>query len=324
MTLSPKIAIITCSHDAHVPYVTRHIETEHIVIDPWLVPSGTELSYAVDRDGVHISYDDVDLAQIKAVWYRKPEAYSLQDLPVQPQYQHYAYNALERHWHLLRNLFRDAFWISDYYQIKRAENKVWQLQLAHQIGFKTPATLMTSSDTAARKFTTENHPVVVKSLAPFAGHHHTAAPETEIFFSTRLDSADGEDFTGLNLAPAIFQQAIYPARDVRVNVVGDHVFAALIEGSAIDRSGGKVRDWKVAHYQGDLRIAELELPSDVAAMCVRHTKELGVQFGAIDLVRDDRDRYWFLENNPNGQWAFVEDFTRQQIGRAIAELLERT
>jgi len=48
---------------------------------------------------------------------------------------------------------------------------------------------------------------------------------------------------------------------------------------------------------------------------------LGLTFSAIDFVVDSKGVYWFLENNPNGQWAFVEQETGQQMGKALAELL---
>jgi glutathione synthase/RimK-type ligase-like ATP-grasp enzyme len=53
----------------------------------------------------------------------------------------------------------------------------------------------------------------------------------------------------------------------------------------------------------------------------RPEREMGLAFGAIDMIRDADDSYWFLENNPNGQWAYVEHATGQPIGHAIATML---
>jgi hypothetical protein len=47
-----------------------------------------------------------------------------------------------------------------------------------------------------------------------------------------------------------------------------------------------------------------------------------LEFGAIDLVLDKKGEIWFLENNANGQWAFVEEATGQPIGKAMADLLQ--
>lgn len=64
-----------------------------------------------------------------------------------------------------------------------------------------------------------------------------------------------------------------------------------------------------------------DFPADLAEKCVRLLKELGLGFGAIDMLVDSAGEYWFLENDPNGQWAYVEQATGQPIGKAIADLL---
>lgn len=322
MSKDPVIATISCSDDAHVPYVTRHLETQHVLIDPSLLISGTELSYRMDGRGLTVTYDGVELDCVKAVWYRKPQSFRQEFMPVELQYRRYSRSALERHWNILRNLFDSSFWVSDFYQMMRAENKAWQLQVARQVGFLVPRTLMTSSPEVAKKFVARHRPVLVKSLSSAAGYDSSDEDGVRILFATKFEASGDEDFAGLNLAPAIFQETIDAEVDIRVNVVGDEIFASSIRGSAINGTGSNVRDWSIIYFQGDHRIEPYDLPSDVADKCVRHTKALGMQFGALDLVKDRKGRYWFLENNPNGQWAFVEDQTQQPIGRAVAQLLE--
>ena len=51
-------------------------------------------------------------------------------------------------------------------------------------------------------------------------------------------------------------------------------------------------------------------------------KNLGLQFGAIDLaLTADRD-YVFLEVNPNGECVWIEDQLRFPISDAIAKYLD--
>jgi hypothetical protein len=68
-------------------------------------------------------------------------------------------------------------------------------------------------------------------------------------------------------------------------------------------------------------IDEYSLPSDIAGKCIAYTQRSGLLFGAFDFAVDKKGRFWFLEDNPNGQWAFIEQRTRQPIGRSIAALL---
>jgi glutathione synthase/RimK-type ligase-like ATP-grasp enzyme len=51
-------------------------------------------------------------------------------------------------------------------------------------------------------------------------------------------------------------------------------------------------------------------------------KHLGLRFGAFDFVLDHSMNYWFLEVNPNGQWAFIERETGIPISKAIADLFK--
>jgi glutathione synthase/RimK-type ligase-like ATP-grasp enzyme len=102
-----------------------------------------------------------------------------------------------------------------------------------------------------------------------------------------------------------------------VTVVGTRVFAAAIDSQA---SRLTRHDWR--HYDNErARYSPFELPAPIRAACRRLLRALGLTFGAIDLVVTPEGEYVFIEINPNGQWGWVEDLTRMQIGQAIADFL---
>ncbi|MGH7157910.1 MAG: hypothetical protein ACREGD_02410 [Candidatus Saccharimonadales bacterium] len=326
MSKHATVVILSDKNDAHLPFVTRHLVARHIVIDPAQMQYGVELSYAIRKGVLRVLYDGTVLdslgGEVVSVWCRKPQDFTMGLLPVSEDYVHYAASASQGHADILRSLFPNALWVSDYYRMKRASSKPWQLQVAHQIGFSTPDTLMTSSNEAAKRFLEKHKTVIVKTLAKVFPHASDPNSKPVAFFAKKLTLGDSVHLTGLEVAPAIFQQAIDVDVDIRVSVVGDEVFAATIRGSAIDKADSTVRDWRIAHCEGDMLIEPYDLPKDIARMCIQHVKALGLCFGAIDIVKDKRGFYWFLENNPNGQWAFVEEETGQPIGKAVAQLLE--
>jgi hypothetical protein len=53
------------------------------------------------------------------------------------------------------------------------------------------------------------------------------------------------------------------------------------------------------------------------------TAACNLRFSAIDLVLDPSGDYWFLELNPNGQWAWIEARTGLPISEAITNELVR-
>ena len=50
-------------------------------------------------------------------------------------------------------------------------------------------------------------------------------------------------------------------------------------------------------------------------------QELGLRYGAIDLILTPDDRFVFLEINPNGQYLWIELATDLPISAAIADHL---
>jgi glutathione synthase/RimK-type ligase-like ATP-grasp enzyme len=65
------------------------------------------------------------------------------------------------------------------------------------------------------------------------------------------------------------------------------------------------------------------LPADLAERCLELVRAYGLEFAAIDLVRARDGRYVFLEINPNGQWAWLEQVTGLPLRSRLVDLLER-
>jgi len=312
---TPTVVTITDRQDAHVPFVERHLEMDLVVIDPTTISEGTELSYSFSDNQLVVSYQGETLNNVAGVWYRKPRPLTEEMTPVGEIYKEYSLDALKRHTEVLRTQFDDAVWVSDYYNIMRASSKTLQYQTAARLGFKIPDTLLTSNATAAQQFVAEYSATVVKTLSNHYPKDESGAQR--MFLTQRTNSS--MSYSGLEVAPAIFQEAIDVGAELRVTVVGDKVFPAVISDTTNDTS---VRDWRIAHFNGGLQIDAFdELPQDIAEACIAHSKLLGLNFSAIDLIIDKKGEIWFLENNPNGQWGFVEEATGQPIGQAMADLL---
>lgn len=312
------VAVITGKEDAHVPFVERHLTVPLVLLDTRDLVDGVELTYRLTGDTITASFRGESLQDVVGVWYRKPQPIPRQKLPVEESLRSYCFDAMERHTMMLRTSFDGATWVSDYYAMGRANQKSLQMAVARRLGFSVPETVITSDSAVAQAFIQEHPRVVIKSLTPT----YPKLEDKQNILLTRLVTKDTPkpDLTNLFLAPSIFQEAIDAKYDVRVIVVGREVFPAIMTSGA-EEAGlhSNLRDNRL----GDTRLAiATDFPNEIAEKCVSHVKALGLNFGAIDLLIDSKGRYWFLENNPNGQWAFVEDATGQPIGRALARLLE--
>lgn len=310
--------VLTHTVDVHVSYVERHLKESFVMIDPVAISEGTELSFEFINGKNHIIYNGKSLDEVGVVWYRKPAPVRHIKLPVKPEYAVYSSISLERHINLLKASFQDALWVSDYYAIQRAENKNFQQVVAASLGLRVPDTLTSSSAKAAAKFIKAHNAVVVKSTSSFPPSGKVAS-----ILPTRLiTSASSDDLSGLHLAPSIFQEAIPTQADLRVTVVGQEIFPAIIYDKGVAEFS-EIRDWRMAYDHSITKFASYKLSKEVGEQCIKLVKKLGLQFGAIDLILDKKDKLWFLEINPNGQWAFIEEDTGQPIGKAIATLMAR-
>ncbi|WP_406279456.1 hypothetical protein [Embleya sp. NBC_00896] len=114
--------------------------------------------------------------------------------------------------------------------------------------------------------------------------------------------------------PHLFQERVDKVADVRVTVVGERTFAARITAPT------DVLDWRAdyAHLNYDV----VECPPEVTTGMQHMLRQFGLSFGAFDFAVTSAGEWWFLELNPNGEWAWVEDRTELPIASALADVLQ--
>jgi glutathione synthase/RimK-type ligase-like ATP-grasp enzyme len=141
-------------------------------------------------------------------------------------------------------------------------------------------------------------------------------PRRGNLWTRRIDDTSWLDRIGPE--PYLIQHFIDKAHDIRVVVVGEELFAVAIDSqvrveTSVDlRAGGSLRD--LPHRQVDL-------PRRVRGALLRLCASLHLRFAAIDLVIDHGGRHWFLELNPNGQWAWLEEAAGVQVTEALVREL---
>lgn len=251
---------------------------------------------------------------IRSIWYRRPAIPSFSHVSLDPGLKEYcvkeAYYTLEGVWATI-----NSFWISDPFMIRKAENKPLQLKLASKIGFQIPRTLI-SSDAAEIKnfYEATGQSVVIK---PVRTGVYTNKDEDKIIFTNSLSAQDIAKVDSTVSLPSIYQAKIHKKYDIRVTVIGDKVYATEIHSQQYNDS---IVDWRRGENPKLIHKKHI-LPADIEGMCMTLTKSLGLQFSAIDLVLSRDDVYYFLEINPNGQWAWIEERTGYKLTEALVDLL---
>ena len=244
-----------------------------------------------------------------SVWFRRTKLPELPDLPLNERL--YIQNEIES---FLKGLFSiiDAKWLSDPFAVYKAEYKLLQLKVARQLGFVLPKTLLTNDVVKLKDFVAGN--VNGTIIKPMDQTRFQDNGEARFIYTNELTLADLETISNEDLTPCIYQEKVPKQRELRVTIVADAVFAAATNSQ--DNPATK-NDWR----RDKTDFHPVELPLEIADLCKQLVRGLGLNFGAVDLIKTPDGQYIFLEINPNGQWAWIEVETGLPISDAIIDFL---
>lgn len=312
------ILIVTSKRDLTSDFIVLELQRRglpYLRVNTEDLPRGTFYCRPGIDDTWHFELEGVpfDLAHVKAAYFRRPgtpEPLSEINEAERP------YSAAE--WQAtLQSLYWAIGdrWLNAPYAIALAEDKIRQLTQARKLGFLIPNTLIGNSPPEALAFAAGGG-VIGK---PLRNAVVSGPCSDRVVFTSRVAIDVHTDLLAISACPLILQQEIKKRYDVRVTVVGDRVFAATIDSQS---NPDTEVDWRKTSTP-DLPHSTYVLPPEVAKACVTLTKSLGLRFGALDFVLDLAGQFWFLEVNPNGQWAWIETRTGHPIAGAIVAELER-
>lgn len=220
---------------------------------------------------------------------------------------------LRLHWAtFMRSLmvFEGACWVNHPSQTYLAEHKALQIRRASALGFSVPRTRIANTTVPIPAVAGADAQIVAKGLDTVLFRES----DRELFGFTQFVDVAALSDDDLQAAPVIVQQALQNKTDLRVTVVGETVFPV-----EITRAGQPILgDWRCASREAEY--TPTTLPREVEDRCLAMTRSLGLRFGAIDLALQD-GRYYFLEINPTGEWAWLVDAAGLAIDQAVADLL---
>lgn len=214
-----------------------------------------------------------------------------------------------------------VFCVNSVPQGAACEEKVWQFELARRLGLTVPATLLTTDLAQVRSFYEANggdiiyKPLVmpmVERPASEGGRQRFATIYTNRVRPEQLEQTD--DFQP---SPCLFQGYVQKRTEVRVTIIGKHLFAAEINSQASARAS---LDWRRYDYSATT-YQPYQLPADVEQKLLALTQQLGLVYGAVDLIVTPEGDHVFLELNPNGQFYWIEHMTKLPLTANLARML---
>lgn len=253
----------------------------------------------------------VELAEIRSVWYRHPTSFEFPSAMSAAERRHATYEAKFGLGGVLWSL--PVRWVN--HPARQADlYKPTQLTVAAGCGLRVPDTLVTNRPDALRKFA-DVHPagVVVKQLgfASIAENGRRGA-----LYAHLLADDDLDDLAGVEHSMHYLQAFVPKAYDVRLVVVGRGLFAVAIHPG----SDAALVDFR-ADYSS-LTYSVAATPGEVAAGVAALMDHFGLAYGAFDFAVDHEGTWWMLECNSVGQYTWLEDATGLPISAALANLLQ--
>lgn len=250
-----------------------------------------------------------------SVYYRKPKA------PIAPSTmsndagaQKYAVSEAKE---LLNNLYSisGVRWVNHPNNIRKAQVKLPQLEVANRFGLATPNTIVTNEVDFAKKFIEDNKEIACKALITT-----TAELNDKPFhlYSSRLNASEAlKNIVNVEYSPTLFQKYIGKHSELRITIIGDNMFCCEIDSQTLDETKN---DWRTVE-PSKIPHKIVEIPETIKYSLYAFLEHYGLTFGAFDLIKTENNSYVFLENNPNGQWYWIEMLTGAPMAKAMSDHL---
>ena len=316
-----KSLFITSKDDSHADYVIGKLNEAgkglHVVrINTEDFITNCRISFTEDDFAIHVldSGREITRMEIYSVWYRRPVDFEFMwDDPYEKAF--IAKQAMS----LLRGIYFSthdtARWVNPLPSLHRARIKLQQLVLAKAIGFNVPKTIVSNFPEAITRFIANVGEISTKSLdEPSYKTDGYVYP----LFNRKLEKGYIiENLAAVRNCPTLFQQYIEKQSDVRVVVIGNDIYAFEIFSQTNLLS---VQDFRGVS-PSLLRHELITLPKEIVKKIWRYMKNQQLVYSSFDFVKAKNDKYFFIENNANGQWLWLELQTGVPISNSFINYL---
>jgi glutathione synthase/RimK-type ligase-like ATP-grasp enzyme len=308
-----KVLIFTNKDDPHTDglidlAIKQNVAEKIIRVNTEDILTNTLISFNSD-DGFSMTLKDSKRTfndnEILSVWYRRPEKVEtshLMNLDVEDFVQGQISSLLIGVYIFLES---KATFISPLFSLRKASFKLPQLMLAKQLGFKIPKSIISNSIDEVELFFSENNLVSTKSIdSPNFYYNGVNYP----IYNRKLKSFQEikSNSESISICPTYFQEFIEKQFDLRVIVIGKNVFAFKIESQNNEFSMEDFRGLSadlLSHSIYQLKESDID-------KILKFTEIQNLNFSAMDFVINKDNELIFLENNPNGQWMWLEYATK--------------
>lgn len=311
---SRSILVLTNSGDATSDYLVSSLRQGGLQVvryDTDLDIVDTRFSYSNGLPVMSWKSHELQPASFSILIYRRPQPFQ-PAIGGDPTHMRHVADEWAEVWEGFLGHIPTEKWINHPARNFVASHKVEQLTRAQRCGLNVPETVVTSNEDEARQFCRRiSAGVVVKPMASGYLERRRQPGDTVIYTRGFTDSHHGL-LKEIGACPVLFQQRIDKSLDVRVTVIDDHY--SFISLKKHDLTGDQILDIRRDNMR-DVEYSPVDMPERDLESLKSLIRGYGLRFAAIDFAVDRVGKWYFLELNPNGQWAWLDI----QAGFNIAE-----
>lgn len=302
------ILIIGSPDDAHANHIHRilyerkipvgYLDTRHFL-------TGDNIDFYIHPKGSHISYYDphtdqeIDSRQIKSVYWKcYYESIGSLTQDWNEQIRHREIDSISGSF--IRILEEQGcYFVNSRLAYQTHKYKTYQLYKMQQANIPVPHTLVTNSPHSIPSFYQDEQESVI--YKPVRGGAHTQELKQEDLEEERLNK--------IQTSPVKFQQKVV-GDSIRAFIFDKDVLGIHIETDHVD-------------YRDDQQapLTPVDLPSKVKKQCRQIANMFHLEYSGIDIIRDKKGNYTFLEANPAPMFMAFEQRSGQPLTQHLIKLL---
>lgn len=297
MKIYPQVLFVTNKDDFAIDYLIYKFKSKNIKY--LRINSDDILSYSIQytiNQKLMISFEDTDycLSRIKSIYFRR--APTIFPSSIEPCNDNFI-NRERREFFEGLYLNLKAKWINPIFNTYIAERKIYQLQVASNLGLKIPKTIVSNDPVfiSSNAFK-DNSKYIIKPIS-----HGLQITKNGAYSIYTNEITDFEPFQKKILfeSPVLIQEKIENFRDIRITVIGQKMFPV-----EIFKNDSNEIDWRMPNIKKSYKVHSI--PDELRFKILQYTKFLNLIYSAIDFILTPSGEYIFLEVNPAGEWVWLE------------------
>ncbi len=254
-----------------------------------------------------------DLVSVDSIWLRRPRVFKFN---VDDEVQRiHTENEFMSFLSGIYSLLEDRCWINTPWAMEKAKLKVYQLEIAKEVGLNIPNTIVTNNPDSARHFASLG-PTIFK---PLSEPNISNGTKMLVIPTTLLTEKHLENIELIRNQYILLQSYIEKVYELRVTFVAGDIFVA--KQVPADSAKAQIADWRLLQVSQGSNYVPSSIDETLSNQIVALMNRLDLRFATIDIIVDSEGRHYFLEVNPNGQWYGYTDEIGIPASFSIAKLL---